>query len=383
MRKLSVIGLLLLLLSGACSKAPESSYRGKKMLQDKKIKIDSLLIDADTTSMRGSFLLLDSSLIFVDQHYCAVYEFAVADGTLNNVYSRRGQGPDDMLGIMYGCKVAPQDTALWIVDSSIGVFEMNMASDRGKPKHIGRINFHWDNADQTSYEGTALYNLLEMSDFGIKMCKIDDSTLLIPLSLINRKLSAIDSKRYKEGHIFGVVDIPSLDVKEVTGLFSESFLKNPTPNFEFFDYDIDYSNGKVYVSFAPDSLIQCYDISDLSKPLYYFGFEPNGINREYTAGYKNREMLGQIWGHDIEKVGVNTGLYFDNTDKLLMRTSMTDFASGRTVLQIYSNDNLIGEYDLPPYFKILGRYGNRYYGVRFIPVETADECNYTLYSFTL
>lgn len=51
-------------------------------------------------------------------------------------------------------------------------------------------------------------------------------------------------------------------------------------------------------------------------------------------------------------------------------------------MQAYQNNNLILECEMPAYFKLLGRINDRYYGVRFLPIETDnEEVYFILYSF--
>ena len=61
---------------------------------------------------------------------------------------------------------------------------------------------------------------------------------------------------------------------------------------------------------------------------------------------------------------------------------MTDYKSGNSILQIYEGIDLVAEVRVPPFFKMLGRVNDRYYAVRFEPIETTDEkIHFILYSF--
>lgn len=62
---------------------------------------------------------------------------------------------------------------------------------------------------------------------------------------------------------------------------------------------------------------------------------------------------------------------------------MTDFTSGSTRMQIYEDSNLIAELPMPSYFKMLGKIGSKYYGVRFLPVEQGENAYFTLFYFSL
>ena len=151
------------------------------------------------------------------------------------------------------------------------------------------------------------------------------------------------------------------------------------PAFEFFDYAVEPETGVIYVSHGPDSLIYRYD-RDYNL-IGRFGLEPQGTDRSYTRGFEKEPYVA--FREDIKHVGANTGLYYDPTDRILFRTTMTDFPTGRTILQGYRGDDMIMEQEMPAYFKMLGRYGDRYYGVRFKPAEDEDNLYFNLYSFRL
>ena len=65
------------------------------------------------------------------------------------------------------------------------------------------------------------------------------------------------------------------------------------------------------------------------------GFEPMGLHRIFSSiGY---EINFDGFKKDIDNVSLNTGLYYDEVDKLLFRTSITDYKSGDSVMQLYKD----------------------------------------------
>lgn len=340
------------------------------------LEIDSVAANADTTSLRGNFVMLDSTIMFVDQLYCKIFSYDLSNGDLNYTYSGYGQGPNEMTGIMYGSPINPVDTLMWIFDSSYGVYES--VPSKNIVSFKGRIDFGWNKPAKDDYAAISNYAPMEMSDFGLKLTCIDDSTILVPLSLINRNFSKTSDVRYEKGRILGRLNINTMEIKELWGRFPDFYTNNPLPFFEFFDYAVDKAHSQILVNHAPDSLIYRYDFNgDLINT---FGFEPEGINRNYTKGF---DVSSEAFKADMEKVGVNTGLYYDDESQLLFRTIMKDFTSGVTVMQVYKDNDLIIEKLMPPYFKLLGKYKNRYYGIRLIPIETDDKSQFLIYSFRL
>lgn len=57
-----------------------------------------------------------------------------------------------------------------------------------------------------------------------------------------------------------------------------------------------------------------------------------GLHRIFSSiGY---EINFDGFKKDIDNVSLNTGLYYDEVDKLLFRTSITDYKSGNSVMQV-------------------------------------------------
>ena len=359
-----------------CSHSPKIPHIGERISTDTAIKIDSIHISADSTSLRGNFALMDSSLIFVDNTYCKIFEFNINNGKLAQTYSGYGQGPNEMTGIMFGSVVHPSDTSMWIFDSSNGIYEFTPVN--GKVEYKGKLDFSWTSETTDDLASTACYGLMEMSDFGLSVNQIADSVILIPLSLINRKVENIKSARYTDARIFGKVNPETLAIIGLEGRFPDIYKESPMPAFEFFDYTVDYDNSRIYVNHAPDPLIYCYDFN--GNVVNSLGFEAQEINRNYTKGY---EPSFETFKKDIAHVGSNTGVYYDSDNGLLFRTSLANFPSGRSIMQIYKDNNLILEQEMPPYFKLLGKYGASYYGVRFIPLDDGNDAKFTLYRLSL
>ena len=112
-----ILGLIALLVA-RCSDRHKISHLGERKLADYEVCVDSIVIPADTTSLNGNFVMMDSSLMYVDQLYCKIYEFDIRNGELTKTYSGYGQGPNEMINIMFGSVVHPADTSMWIMDAS-------------------------------------------------------------------------------------------------------------------------------------------------------------------------------------------------------------------------------------------------------------------------
>lgn len=52
-------------------------------------------------------------------------------------------------------------------------------------------------------------------------------------------------------------------------------------------------------------------------------------------------------------------------------------------MQIYSKDNLVGEFKMPSMFKYLGYYNGYFYGISLLPRQENDKFYYMRYKFKL
>lgn len=378
MKNISIIPLIVMamLLSVACHNATDNSIVGKKEISIRNLKVDSLVISGDSTSFDGHFEFVDTNLLFIDRAYCKIFPFSIYSGQAGKPVGGYGKGPNEMMGIIAGSAIEPADTSMWILDANNGIYEYLPKSD--KIHFLDRLDFSWDKLERNNFESPSLYNTLEATFLGIKMMDMGNNELLMPVSIVTRHLDENNADRNIKGHIFGLCDKTSLKVKKVFGRFPDYYKDNPLPLFEFFDFAMNRRDSLLYVNHAPDSLIYCYRYPD--SLLYTIGFEPHGLHRDFShIGY---DIDISAFRKDLDNVSLNTGLYYDPVDELLFRTSVTDYKSGNSVLQVYKDRDLVVEAEVPQFFKMLGRVGDRYYAVRMEPIETEnEEIQFILYSF--
>lgn len=365
-----------------CSRTTQNvEHFGEKKISLNIIDLDTIVIDDDYLSGMYNAFQIDSCIVYTDQLQHTLNFYNLNDGSLNSRRLGYGNGPKELPSILYAQPIRNSNNEIIIVDSSNGVFIYHPGIDSLEFK--GRIDFNWLKGHSNNYNESSNYNLMEMSDFSISFVK-RDSSIIIPLSIINRNFDKIDGKRYSSGHIFCNVDYKTMVGSEPFGKFPDIYKSHPMPYFEFFDFTTNEKNGNIIYSFAPDSLIYIADAN--GEPIKSIGFEPSGINREYTIGF---DVDGEIFKKDKERVGVNTGLYFDDEMDLIFRTAMRNFNSGEIVLQVYNiKGDLLLEEEMPRYFKMLGKYNGYYYGVRFISVEDQpdgdnEKMSYPFYRFRI
>lgn len=161
---------------------------------------------------------------------------------------------------------------------------------------------------------------------------------------------------------------------KVFGDFPDIFKEKPSNILEFFQYE--KIGDTLYVNHSVDSLVYVYKYPD--KLLYTIGFEAQGAKRDYPERLVKDHS---VFKEDVAKLSINSGLKFDNG--YLVRTVMLNMLTGETVMQIYSNDNLVGEFKMPSMFKYLGYYNGYFYGISLLPRQENDKFYYMRYKFKL
>lgn len=353
-------------------------HKGSKKISAYISELDSIDIDAIDTSTRGNLLLSGDTLYFADMRYCTLHKYDLAGKYLGKKLGE-GNGPDELPSLLYASPLSGCNDSIVIIDSSIRMYLYNNPKD--SLISLGNVDFGWG-SDSDGYDSPGVYNIMEMTDFGITFTKMDDGKIVFPISIIRRFVGdEIDKERYEKGHTFGMLDPTSTKVVKVFGKFAPFMLENPTPGFEFFDYAYNDADHKYYISFATDPKLYC--MNESGEMEYSFGEDCQDVKRTYTVGYNDPY---DTFKEDIKdgQIGCNTGVVYVKDKNLVLRTTLLDFASGRVALQAYRDNDLIFEKEMPPYFKLLG-YANGYFiGCRFLPVEIDDNnVAFRIYKFNI
>lgn len=365
-----------MLLTGiSCSESIETVHRGEWKANEKILLLDSVIVDAGNTSGRGNFFMQDSLIYFADSYYASIFQYDFVSASCTGRYFGRGQGPDELPSFIYSYPFKNGNQECFLMDNSLGMYVYK--EGEFSLKYKGRIDFGWEHLSRNDYDSPSVYNLMEMTDFGIDLTCLNDSTVLLPINLINRYLEKVSKERYEKGHIFAELDTRNMKVTKVWGQFPDVYQQKPTPFFEFFQYAI--NEDTLYVNHATDSLIYVYKYPD--NLLYTIGYDSPDVNRDYTIGY-DVEMAN--FKSDIGIVGANSGLLYVPEKNLLFRTILKTISSHEVSLQAYLNDDLILDVDMPDSFKLLGFWDDFFYGVSLFPKEDNEgNMSFVFYRFKI
>ena len=365
--------LFLALCLFSCSNEP-SSFKGNKLNNKEIVFVDTIPLTGDSISFNGNFFMQNGRLVFADTYYRTLFFFDTADGKIVDKRLLMGHGHNEINSFMFAYPVKNSDD-IFLLDSSVG---LHLLGENGDIRSMGSINFQWDKVEKGNYESMSVYNIMEMSDFGFRISQINDTTLLLPLSLVWRNLDSSKEDCFKKAHNFGLLNTNTMEVEKVFGSYPKACIDNPSNLMDFFSYDM--SGDTIYYNHATDPLIYVYKYPNTL--LYTFGYDAPDVDRNYTKGYNLDYALME---KEISHVGINTGINFVSETNMLFRTMLPGAQVGDfNYLQAYQGNDLVAETKVPNFFKFLGYSAGKYYGVCMAPQEDADgEEVYFLYAFEI
>lgn len=362
----------------SCGTRQNIAHEGLCLAGNTEVRVDTVYVNLTESSGYGNFYMTDTVITFADAMSCRFYDIDLS-GNIVQEYFRKGRGDNEIPSMLYAYPIIgdPLKRGV-IIDSGNGI----TFYDLKKKEILGRyqIDFNWDNRSKHKYSAPQMYNLADFTDFGMTFYMGSDSRILFQANIINRMTSSpgrVEPGRYEDGAIFGILNPETMEVESVTGSFPAIYRKKPMPHLEFFQYSA--SGDTVYVTHGVDSLIYVYRYPD--EFLYTIGYECEDIDRDYTV---TREIdSGDNFRNDFRHVGINTGLMYFQEDSLLCRTYIRTTATGASGMQIYRGNDLVADFGVPDYFKLLGYSEGIFYGARFVPLEDDDSTSLVLYRVTL
>jgi len=333
----------------------KSNYliNSKRIIKYVNLKYDSIILEKVNSSYVGFSRILDTNIFLVDQKFCWVFIF---DKKGKFLYKSLGQGngPKEInTGIINGYEYLKNTEKHFF----IGVVE----------------DCHLYDKDFNKIKTYFLSSLFERSKLGEKI--ITDEPLcdkmvyysfplifilrnyknymFFPIVMEHPRLNWIvhPKKFFNSCHILAKMNLTNGKIIEIMGNYSNVYLENnKLKAFINVLFDID-QKGNFYISFEADSLIYVYDKNFNIKKV--FGFEGRNINKNYK-NLKTIEEFKKYYSRQREECGYYTWLEYIDEKKLLFRSYQKGGNAKTDGLQIYRNNVLIGDVDVPKGFRVDG-----------------------------
>ena len=369
--KLDWVLVLLCLNCIACDKATfvdeyvNIKHDGQKNIEITKIVLDTIFIDASFTSLEGEWLLKDSRLYFIDQALVGVKVFDL-DGLYIEKHIERGRGPNEILKPMLAASVSDRGDFVaidrgWI----ISLFNECFKKDKSYIL-FGDIDGDaqmWDNLLRSpDPEQFRMYEFF----INARSIRFLNDQIIIPVITEHidyngfyKNANAQDF--WLKSYNFLMIDIQSRKTGKLFGHYPPIFRKKNIPTFSLLSFDT--KSDHVYCSYGADSLIYVRDHH--GKLLKSIGYAASSINGEYPETETFEDYSSNRIQHE-KKYGYYKRIKVVND--YLFRSYKKDGDIGYG-LQIYKDDDLIGDVSFSEEVYIIGYSNGCYYGVLPVNVD--------------
>lgn len=338
-------------------------YQGESEISFYDVKLEKVVLDSLNTSFIGDFYVNDSGIYYVDERFCTVNKFKI-DGSFIETAVGLGKGPNEtMIGRVEGFDNSEKYNILIGPSRDFHAFDPDWRSIIHRTiKQSPRDHITVNSTPPTDDPG--LYSLdyinMDVEYFGSK--------LYFTIGTDHPYCHPFLPIYYQECPIIVEVDFWSGTWEEMFGRRSPSYKNyNGLGQFSFSRFEID-DKGRFYVSFEIDPRIYVYDRE--FNPLHSFGMNGHDMDTTYTNLYikgnihdpENLEKVREITESDRSTKGYYKSMkLFDELD-LLFRTYSKNESAKVDGLQVYHNEILIGDVQVPESFEVVGYSAPYYYG---------------------
>lgn len=358
------------------------SHKGTKSVVINSINFKKLVLDGSGTSFDGSWQMDGSSILLFDKYLTPVRAYN-CDGRYVGVVIKDGNSPDNIpepaiisaVNKNGDIAVMTQSAFFFLYDSNFHIkyqyqypwFLLLETESSDVVESINKLLITPNPEAPEMYE----YN------FAVKDMKCVNDTLFIPAITEHFAYNGYNidddaEKFWKDSYIFISFKMSNIgETRRIFGHYPPVYQNSNIPIFSTYDFAV--VGNKVYVSFAADPLI--YVMNKSGRLLYNIGYGDDNIKCLYpeTKTFEEYEV-----GFDAqrEKYGYYDRLYADGS--MIFRTCHLD--NGKWKLQIYENENMIGDVLMDKPLEIIGKYNNCYYG--YVETDVATK-QYVFVKFSL
>ncbi len=384
-----LLGLIFVVVSCTIDKEerPYSSFFvgksvGKKHITIKNLSLDTLTLTGMNTSYVGLSAIADDTLYIIDKLFCWVYVLD-KDGKLIDKKLGQGPGPSELNLKNIDSFCFLKDGRKLFVGSSLDLHIYDL-----EWKRIVKKVIEWEgdysyndiySIDSPSPTEISLYGF-EYEKFKMLNSSLEPNVVFAPIYSEHPEFNAFVSKNYyTQGRIIARLDIDKAKVTGLLGRRSPVYLeKKFIGQHSFFSFTLG-QNDDFYISHEVDSMIYHYD-SDFNL-IEKFGYSGKNMNTSYSVLHQfDMEKIRSLYFEDRPKKGYYEEVFYNPSEKILLRSYRRGNNSTTNGLQIYSGNTLVGDVDVPNDFVIMGYIAPYYYSMAVFD-DTNEKI--TVYRFRL
>jgi hypothetical protein len=323
-----------------------------------KIKIDTISIQGEIeTSFVGDFSIYNDTLYFSDHFFGYLFRFNNKGGLIDRNIGK-GNGPNEIRGGNYSIV---SDNGYYFLDggsSNLYFFNKNFKKEKDF-----RIN--WENKrSKQEVLANPIPTLGDSYEFGFGYPGIfkpwDKDHVAIAITASHPKFNGYfdTDLYYNHSRILAIVNMQSGKIEKYIGRRSPVYLKYKNlPNFDHFNYEV--TEYQVFINFWADPIIYILDKSE-GKAIGKFGQKGKNMKIDYPVT-KTYEDAEDKWKEDQENYGHYHYMKYIPNQKMLFRGYHKGKGAITDGLQIYKENSLIGDIEIPKGLEIIGSMGNEFY----------------------
>ena len=340
-------------------------------------QFDTLYMNAEQSSMEGSFFIRKDSLYFADK---ILSNLQIYDKNGKYITSKlsQGRGPNELLGLnQVTCNPGNQELAImdeqwfvYLLDSNLNIdskFMLRFQPVAGIKKSVD----HPDPNDPGIYEVEYGKNKLRM---------YDKNYLFFPIVTEHVNFNAYGGINtpyyYAESFNLAKLSLESGEIEKMLCNFPPVYRKYKyATNFKYLLFDI--NGDDLIFSFEIDSLV--YRMNLIDSTIFSFGNAGKDMDTRYPE-YKNLEDSDNHTQECRENYGYYRDLSWIPETRILFRTYRKGKHPQKDGLQVYKDNNLIADIDVPRSFEIIGYSAPWYYATE---IPDYDNEKFIIYRFKI
>lgn len=310
---------------------------------------DTLAFDGSRSSMEGQYFIREDTVFMADEVVGAILAFDSEGHYLKQVV-KRGNGPNEILGVT---GVAPRGEGFISIDGQWGV----SVFDRNKQR-IYNFNIDWvpkhsmkEQQKNPDPEDSGIY---EMEFYKRLLRPYGENKMMLYITCEHPDFNAFSKKSgkkfYSESYTIALISLETGKVEKLmcpySPVYSDYQFLSTFKNQLFDTY-----GEHLFYSFEADSLI--YHYNPETSAVTSFGYAGRGMNTAYPV-YTNVDDSDGNYDTDHEKYGHYRYLKYDYHNKLLLRGYRKGAKPLADGLQIYRDNCLIADIDVPRNFECIG-----------------------------
>ena len=367
--------LSIALLACACQKEEKVNLfpepKNAKDVQYQQLELDTIRMEhVDAAYMGTSGITLDNELYFLDTYYCQLFTFDTL-GHFKKRYLGNGRAPHEISIGRIAFHTPLQNKGFFFLGKQLDHYVYDSTL---RIKHMFMLK---PNTSQDPTETSSIYS----HEYSRPVCRNYGDKVYFNMRSQNTRLDYLaNSKEYMEKcRQISEVDIEKQeDGRMLGGGLPETYKKDPKKyiHFHAVNFDID-KQGNFYVSYDAHPVIYKYD-NDYN-PITAFGYPGRDMDMNYKSVNSYKEARKIARDEKENRGHYNWVEYIDETG-LLFRSYAKGSHEKTDGLQIYRNNTLIADVDVPKNFRIAG-YIKPYYYSQAIINEDKEEM--TVFKFKL